>query len=1626
MPLTTTPSNALGLTQVSALKLPGAEISAFDAATKTLWVTSLSGVRVVDLSNPASPTVTQTITFTGTAGSSNDVNSVAIKNGIVAVAVNAATPTDNGKVFLFNTAGTLLKTVDVGAVPDNLVFTPDGTKILVANEGEPNLETAGAQLTTNPVGSISIIDISTGAANATVQTAGFDAYNSQAATLISNGVRLFTSVPAFSSAGTTVAQDLEPEYIAISPDGTKALVTLQEANSIAIVDIATATVTDIKPLGLKDFSTLKFDGSDRDNAAGNGTSINLQTGVKVFGLYQPDAIASFTTGGQTYYIIANEGDDRNDFLNPDETTTVGNAGYILDPTIFPNAATLKGTGPNGIGRLTVSNLPGLRGDIDNDGKIDQIITYGGRSFSILDANGNRVFDSGSHIDETVAAISPQNFDDTRSDNKGSEPEGVTTAVIGGKVYAFVGLERFAGTMVYDVTNPTDPSFVTFASSPSAFTAGATNGSGFGTGDTAYQRPEGGIYISAADSPTGKALYVVSNEGTGGTSQGSIVTYEVAEAGNSAPTITSNDGGDTASINVAENSAVVTTVTANDVDAGTTITYTIAGGADAAKFAINSTTGALSFVNAPNFERPTDAGGNNVYDVIVRASDSTLSDTQALAVTVTNVADTTSSQTPYLVGTQSNVTFQAIITTGDATSKVGGGTYLFGGIPDGLGMFDNGDGTVTVLTNHEIGNTLGVVRDHGAKGAYVSKLIINKTDLSVISGGDAFSTYKAYNPVTGAFETATFAFTRFCSADLAPTNAFYNAATGKGTQEKIFLTGEESGAEGKLLGVVASGAENGTAYELAGLGKFSHENAVANGFVTQDKTIVLGTDDSTPGQVYVYIGTKTDTGTAVEKAGLTNGKLFGFKVDNLNASGNAETNATAANGTFSLVDLGDVKSKTGAQLQSASDAAGVTTFLRPEDISWDPTNPARGYFVTTNNFTSPSRLYQFTFNDIANPEAGGTITAVLDGTEGQKMLDNITVNADGKVILQEDVGTQDHLGKIWQYDPVTDKLTQIAVHDPARFQPGGANFITNDEESSGVIDVTATFGDANTKAYLLDVQSHKSVGGELVEGGQLLLMKVALNAPVITSNGGNATASISVAENGTAVTTVVATDDAIDTVTYAITGGADASAFDINAATGVLTFKTAPDFETKADAGADNVYDVTITASDGLKTDTQDLAITVTNVNEAPAPTGTKATLANGTEDTSYTVTKAQLLQGFTDVDGDTLSIGSLSVNNGSASQNLDGSWTVSLPANYNGALAFTYSVVDGNGGSVAASLTATVDAVNDAPALTGTKATLANGTEDTDYTVTKAQLLQGFTDVDGDTLSIGSLSVNNGSASQNPDGSWTVSLPANYNGALAFTYSVVDGNGGSVAGSLTTTVNAVNDAPALTGTKATLANGTEDTAYTVTKAQLLQGFTDVEGDTLSIGSLSVNNGSASQNLDGSWTVSLPANYNGALAFTYSVVDGNGGSVAASLTATINAVNDVPVIDSNLGGATAAISLAENTTAVTTVHAVDADTGTTPAYSVGGADAALFAIDAVTGALTFKVAPNFEAPGDVGANNVYDVVVTASDGTATDTQTLTITVTDVLETTDPVGTAGNDKIIGTSGADSLYGLLGNDT
>jgi hypothetical protein len=499
------------LTKVGgAISVNGAEISAFDSGSKRLFVVAGNTIDFYSVSTTGTLALAGSLTPTITppAGAALIPNSVAVKNGVVAVAYAVQDSTTfaqlTGKVAFFNAAnGSFINAVDVGALPDMLTFTPDGTKVLVANEGEPNSYGLGNSV--DPEGSVSIINIAGGVASATVQTADFTSFNSQMATLKAAGVRI-------TGPGSTVAQDLEPEYIAVSPDGLTARITLQENNAIAILDIASATITQILPLGAKNYNLPGngIDASDQDSNINGG--INIQN-WPVFGLYQPDAIASFSINGQDYYITANEGDSRA-YPGFNEEIRVGAAGYVLDPTVFPNAATLKQNA--NLGRLQLTNATG---DTDGDGDIDRIESLGARSFSIWNTNGTQVFDSGDQLEQITAAKTPTLFNsdgtaatfNTRSDNKGPEPEGVAVGVINGRTYAFIGIERSGDVFVYDVSNPNQPTFVQYINTPEDIGA------------------EGLTFISAADSPTGKPLLVTANE----TSK-TVAVFEVGLSLNTAP------------------------------------------------------------------------------------------------------------------------------------------------------------------------------------------------------------------------------------------------------------------------------------------------------------------------------------------------------------------------------------------------------------------------------------------------------------------------------------------------------------------------------------------------------------------------------------------------------------------------------------------------------------------------------------------------------------------------------------------------------------------------------------------------------------------------------------------------------------------------------------------------------------------------------------------------------------------------------------------------------------------------------------------------------------------------------------------------------------------------------------
>ncbi len=474
-----------------------AEILTYDPSTQRVFVSNAHAntVDVLDASDPAHLSRLFSIALEGYG---KGVNSVAVKNGILAAAIEADPKQSDGKIVFFDTTtGDCLKQVDAGALPDMLTFTPDGRKVLCANEGEPSDD-----YTNDPEGSVTIVDLSGGVENADAVTVGFSAFNNQATALKEAGVRIF-------GPDATVAMDLEPEYIAVSQDGSTAWITCQENNAMAILDIETRTITGIVPLTYKAHNV---DGNGLD-ASNKDDGINIQTYGNLYGMIQPDAVAAFQVDGETYLITANEGDSRDyDGFSEEKRIT----GVTLDPTAFPDAASLQEN--EVLGRL---NITTTLGDTDEDGDYDELYCYGGRSFSIfkaVDGGLEPVFDSGDQLERITAAMLPDNFNatnddndsfDSRSDDKGPEPEGLAVGTINGRTYAFIGLERIGGVMVYDVTDPAAPVFVQYINNRD-FTGDAEEGT---AGDLG---PEGLVFIPASDSPTGANLLGVANEISGTT------------------------------------------------------------------------------------------------------------------------------------------------------------------------------------------------------------------------------------------------------------------------------------------------------------------------------------------------------------------------------------------------------------------------------------------------------------------------------------------------------------------------------------------------------------------------------------------------------------------------------------------------------------------------------------------------------------------------------------------------------------------------------------------------------------------------------------------------------------------------------------------------------------------------------------------------------------------------------------------------------------------------------------------------------------------------------------------------------------------------------------------------------
>jgi 2',3'-cyclic-nucleotide 2'-phosphodiesterase/3'-nucleotidase/5'-nucleotidase len=528
-----------------------AETVAHDPGKQWLYVVNSStlAIDVLDIANPAQPVKLGVISLAQLPPTAFGApRGLAVHDGLVALSFQADPKTDPGVVVCLtatfdpNLPVTQQITVQdqrvltVGALPDMITFTPNGRHLLVANEGEPN---SYNNVPTNPVsgpsvdpeGSVSIIDLSGGLGGLNqedVATADFQGFNTplKRAELLSAGVRLY-------GPNATVSQDLEPEYITVSHDSRTAWVTLQENNAMATIDIPSRKVGDVIALGHKDHSLLHngfgssnaLDASDRDGIpVATAGRINIQN-WPVKGMFQPDAVAAYQFKGESYLVTANEGDVRGVpglqtvTSSGSEDIRVGDILYKLDPFVFPNGATLKTLG--NLGRLQASRLTG---DLDGDGDFDEIHSFGGRSFSIWNAAGDLVFDSGDRFERKLAELRPANFNsnntanalDARSDDSGPEPECLVLGKAYGRTYAFIGLERIGGIMVYDVTDPGKAAFALYVNNRNFSVLP-------GAGTIPPNLPTAGdlgaealVFIKPEDSPTGTPLLVVTNDVSGTT------------------------------------------------------------------------------------------------------------------------------------------------------------------------------------------------------------------------------------------------------------------------------------------------------------------------------------------------------------------------------------------------------------------------------------------------------------------------------------------------------------------------------------------------------------------------------------------------------------------------------------------------------------------------------------------------------------------------------------------------------------------------------------------------------------------------------------------------------------------------------------------------------------------------------------------------------------------------------------------------------------------------------------------------------------------------------------------------------------------------------------------------------
>jgi Ca2+-binding RTX toxin-like protein len=1197
------------------------------------------------------------------------------------------------------------------------------------------------------------------------------------------------------------------------------------------------------------------------------------------------------------------------------TATDPDAGATLTYSIVGGADAAKFTVDANTGALSFVSAP----DSDNP----------------TDAGGDNVYDvivqvsDGTLTDTQVLAVTVGNLNDSApvitSDGAGASAS-VAVAENATTVTIVTASDFDAGaTLTYSIIGGADAA---------KFTVDAS------TGELSFvSAPD---YETPTDADGNNIYNVIVQVSDGTLTDTQAISATVTDINDEAPVVTSDGAGATASVTVAENATVVTTVTATDLDAGSTLTYSIVGGADAAKFTVDASTGALSFVPAPDFENPTDAGGNNVYDVTVQVSDGTLTDTQAIAVTVTNLND--NANAPVITsdgagaGASVSVAENAtVVTTVTATDLDAGSTLTYsivGGADSAKFTVDANTGALSFVAAADYenptdigGNNVYDVTVQVSDGALTDTQAIAVTVTNLNDNAPVITSNGAGAVASVNVAENTTAVTTVTATDLDAGATLTYAIVG-GADAARFTVDANTGA---LSFVSAPDAESPT--DAGGNNIYDVTVKVSDGTLTDTQAIavtVTNTNDNAPvitsngagASASVNVAENATAVTTVTASDLDAGATLTYSI--VGGADAAKFTVDATTGALSFVSAPDYETPT--------DAGGNNIYDVTVQVSDGTLTDAQAIAVTVTGVNDNAPVIT------SNGAAATTAVSVTENATAVTTVTATDLDA-GATLTYSIVGGAD--AAKFTVDANTGALSFVSAPDAESPTDAGGN---------NIYDVTVQVSDGT----LTDTQAIAVTVTNLND-----------NAPVITSNGAGASASVNVAENATAVTTVTATDlDAGATLTYAIVGGADAAKFTVDATTGALSFVSAPDHETPTDAGGNNIYDVTVQVSDGTLTDTQAIAVTVTNVNDnAPVITSNGAGVI-------ASVNVAENATAVTTVTATDLDAGA----------------------------TLTYSIV---GGADAAKFT--VDANTGA------------------LTFVSAPDYETPTDAGGNNIYDVTVQVSDGTLTDTQAIAVTVT---NTNDNAP----VITSNGAGVIAS----VNVAENTTAVTTVTATDLDAGATLTYSIVGGADAAKFT-----------VDANTGALSFVFAPDAETPTDAGGNNVYDVTVQVSDGTLTDTQA-IAVTVTDVNDnAPVITSDGAGASASVNVAENTTAVTTVTTTDPDAGATLIYAiVGGADSAKFTIDANTGALSFVSAPSYEGPTDTGGDNIYDVTVQVSDGTSTDTQAIAVTATDVAEHIQladggvtfidtavtefsVTGGSGNDTIVGTAGDDHLYGGAGND-